>query len=159
MFETRITRLLGIKYPIIQGGMIWLSRAELAAAVSNAGGLGLITSASFATKEEFRGELRKAKGLTDKPLGVNIELGPTTHPVNTEEYIDILIKEWIGIVDTSGRSPEHYLKQLNQGKVKVIHKAPGGVRYAQTAEAIGCDAVSIIGYECGGHPGPDDTSS
>lgn len=159
MFETRITKLLGIEHPIIQGGMIWLSNAELAAAVSNAGGLGIITSASFATKEELREELRKAKSLTDKPLGVNISLGPTTHPVSTEEYIDIVINEGIRIVETSGRSPEPYMKQLKQGKVKVIHKAPGGVRFAQTAELIGCDAVSIIGYECGGHPGPDDTGS
>lgn len=159
MFETRITKLLGIEHPIIQGGMIWLSNAELAAAVSNAGGLGIITSASFATKEELREELRKVKSLTDKPLGVNISLGPTTHPVSTEEYIDIVINEGIRIVETSGRSPEPYMKQLKQGKVKVIHKAPGGVRFAQTAELIGCDAVSIIGYECGGHPGPDDTGS
>lgn len=159
MFETRITKLLGIEHPIIQGGMIWLSKAELAAAVSNAGGLGIITSASFATKEELRDELRKAKSLTDKPLGVNINLGPTTHPVSNEEYIDIVINEGIRIVETSGRSPEPYMKQLKQGKVKVIHKAPGGVKYAQTAELIGCDAVSVIGYECGGHPGPDDTGS
>lgn len=159
MFETRITELLGIKYPIIQGGMIWLSTAELAAAVSNAGGLGIITSASFDTKEELRDELRKAKSLTDKPLGVNISLGPSTHPTNTEEYIDVIINEGINIVETSGRSPEPYMKQLKDGKVTVIHKAPGGVRFAQTAEAAGCDAVAIIGFECGGHPGPDDTSS
>ncbi len=159
MFETRITELLGIKYPIIQGGMVWLSRAELAAAVSNAGGLGIITSASFDTKEELRDELRKAKSLTDKPLGVNISLAPSTHPVKTGEYIEVIINEGINIVETSGRSPEPYIKQLKDGKVTVIHKAPGGVRFAQTAEAIGCDAVAIIGFECGGHPGPDDTSS
>ena len=159
MFETRITELLGIKYPIIQGGMVWLSTAELAAAVSNAGGLGIITSSNLATREELRDELRKAKTMTDKPFAVNINLSPTTHPVSTEEYIDVVIDEGINIVETSGRSPEPYMKQLNQGRVKVIHKAPGGVRFAQTAEEIGCDAVSIIGYECGGHPGPDDTSS
>lgn len=159
MFETRLTELLGIQYPIIQGGMNWLSGAELAAAVSNAGGLGIISTARLATKEELRDEFRKAKSLTDKPLGANINLSPTTHPVSTEEYIDVVIDEGIGIVETSGRSPEPYMKQLKQGKVKVIHKAPGGVRFAETAELIGCDAVSIIGYECGGHPGPDDTSS
>ena len=159
MFETRITELLGIKYPIIQGGMIWLSRAELAAAVSNAGGLGIITSASLANKEELRDELRKAKSLTNKPIGVNIELGPTVRSMDTEEFIDVVIDEGVRIVETSGRSPEPYMKQLKQGKVKVVHKAPGGVRFAQTAEEVGCDAVSIIGYECGGHPGPDDTSS
>ncbi len=159
MFETRLTRLLGIKYPIIQGGMMWLSNAELAAAVSNAGGLGIITTASFASKEELRDELRRAKSLTDKPFGVNINLGPTVRPVNTAHYIDVTIEEGIRIVETSGRSPEAYMEQLKQGEVKVIHKAPGRVKFAQTAEAIGCDAVSIIGFECGGHPGPDDTSS
>lgn len=159
MFETRITKLLGIKYPIIQGGMVGLSRAELAAAVSNAGGLGIITSAQFATKGELRNELRKAKSLTDKPFGVNISLSPATRPVNTEEYIDVVIDEGIRVVETSGRSPESYMKQLKQGSVTVVHKAPGAVRFAQRAEEIGCDAVSIIGYECGGHPGPDDTGS
>ena len=159
MFETRVTKLLGIKYPIIKGGMSWMSTAELAAAVSNAGGLGIITSANFTAKEELRDELRKAKSLTNKPFGVNINLSPTTHPVNTEEYIDTVINEGIDIVETSGYSPEPYMKQLKQGKVKVIHKAPGAVRFAQTAELIGCDAVSIIGYEGGGHIGPDDTGS
>ncbi len=159
MFETRITELLGIKYPIIQGGMIWLSRAELAAAVSDAGGLGIITSANSNTKDELRDELRKAKALTDKPLGVNINLSPTTRPVNIEEYIEVVINEGIRIIETSGRSPESYMKRLKEANVIVLHKAPGAVRFAQTAEEIGCDAVSIIGYECGGHPGPDDTSS
>ena len=159
MFETRITELLGIKYPIIQGGMVWLSRAELAAAVSNAGGLGIITSADFTTKDELREELQKAKSLTDKPFGVNINLAPSTHPVNTEEYIEVVIDEGIRIVETSGRSPEPYMKQLKQGNLVVVHKAPGAVRYAEAVEEIGCDAVSIIGYECGGHPGPDDTGS
>jgi len=159
MFKTRITELLGIKYPIIQGGMVWLSRAELAAAVSNAGGLGIITSSNFASKAALRDELRKTRSLTDKPVGVNINLSPTTHPVNTEEYIEVVIEEGIRIVETSGRSPEPYMKQLKRGNVTVLHKAPGAVRYAQAAEEIGCDAISIIGYECGGHPGPDDTGS
>ena len=159
MFQTRITELLGVKYPIIQGGMVWLARAELAAAVSNAGGLGIITSADWNTKAELRDEIRKVKSLTDKPFGVNINLSPSARPVNNEEYIDVVINEGVGIVETSGRSPELYMKQLKQGNVKVIHKAPGGVRFAETAELVGCDAVSIIGYECGGHPGPDDTSS
>ncbi len=159
MFETRITELLGIKYPIIQGGMAWLSRAELVAAVSNAGGLGIMTSANLATKEELREEIRRTKSLTDKPFGVNINLAPAVRPVNTEEYIEVVIEEGIGIVETSGYSPEPYMKQLKEGKVKVLHKAPGAVRYAEWVENLGCDAVSIIGYECGGHPGPDDTGS
>jgi NAD(P)H-dependent flavin oxidoreductase YrpB (nitropropane dioxygenase family) len=159
MFETRITRLLGIKYPIVQGGMVYLSRPELVAAVSNAGGLGILTSADCDTKERLREELRRTKSLTDKPFGVNINMSPATRPVNTEEYIDITIEEGIRIVETSGRSPEPYMKQLKQGNVIVVHKAPGGVRFAETAEQVGCDAVSIIGAECGGHPGPDDTGS
>jgi len=159
MFQTRITNLLGIRYPIVQGGMVYLSRPELAAAVSNAGGLGIITSAEHRSRDEFREELRRTKSLTDSPFGVNINLAPTTRPVNTEEFIDTLIEEGVRIVETSGRSPEPYMKQLKDGGVKVIHKAPGGVRYAQAAEMFGCDAVSIIGYECGGHPGPDDTGS
>ncbi|MBL7165200.1 MAG: nitronate monooxygenase [Dehalococcoidales bacterium] len=159
MFKTRITELLGIEYPIVQGGMVHLSRAELAAAVSNAGGLGIITSADHATKEGLRDELRRTKSLTDKPFGVNINLSPAARPVDTEEYINVVIEEGVRIVETSGRSPEPYMKQFKQGKVIVIHKAPGGVRFAETAELVGCDAVSIIGYECGGHPGPDDTGS
>jgi NAD(P)H-dependent flavin oxidoreductase YrpB (nitropropane dioxygenase family) len=159
MFKTRITELLGIEYPIVQGGMVYLSRAALAAAVSNAGGLGIITSADHAKKEELRDELRRMKSLTDKPFGVNINLSPAARPVNTEEYIDVVIEEGVRIVETSGRSPEPHMKQFKQGNVIVIHKAPGGVRFAETAELVGCDAVSIIGYECGGHPGPDDTGS
>jgi len=139
--------------------MVWLSRADLAAAVSNAGGLGIITSADWNTKEELRDEIRRVKSLTDKPFGVNINLSPATRPVNTEEYVGVVIDEGVSVVETSGRSPEPYMKQLKQGNVKVIHKAPGGVRFAETAELVGCDAVSIIGYECGGHPGPDDTGS
>jgi len=159
MFKTRITELLGIEYPIVQGGMVHLSRAELVAAVSNAGGLGIITSADHATKEGLRDELRRTKSLTDKPFGVNINLSPAARPVDTEEYINVVIEEGVRIVETSGRSPEPYMKQFKQGNVIVIHKAPGGVRFAETAELVGCDAVSIIGYECGGHPGPDDTGS
>ena len=159
MFETRITKLLGIDYPIIQGGMLLLSNPELASAVSNAGGLGVITASRWATKEALRDDIRKARSLTDKPFGVNINLGPTRHPVNTEDYIDVIIDEGIHIVETSGRSPEPYMKHLKEGRVKVFHKAPGGVRYAQTAEAAGCDAVSIVGYECGGHPGTSEIST
>ena len=159
MFQTRITELLGIKYPIVQGGMVHLARAELVAAVSNAGGLGIVTSADHETSQGLREELRKIKSLTDKPFGVNINLAPAARPVNNEEYIDVLIEEGVRIVETSGRSPEPYMKQLKQGNVIVVHKAPGGVRYADAAELVGCDAVSIIGYECGGHPGPDDTGS
>jgi nitronate monooxygenase len=138
---------------------MWLSRAELAAAVSDAGGLGIITSASFASKEALREEIQKAKSLTDKPFGVNISLGPSRRPINNKEYIDVIIDEGVGIVETSGRSPEAYMPQLKEGKIKVIHKAPGAVRFAESAELAGCDAVSVIGGESGGNPGPDDVST
>ena len=143
----------------MQGGMAWLSTAELAAAVSNAGGLGVFTAANFTTKEELRDEIRKTKSLTDKPFAVNVTFGPTRRPVSTEEYLDVAIGEGLDIVETSGQSPEPYMKQLKQAGIKVIHKAPGAVRFARTAEEVGCDAVSIIGYECGGRLGPDETSS
>jgi len=159
MFETKITKLFGIKYPIIQGGMVHLSRAELTAAVSNAGGLGIVASVNYASTDEFRKELKRIKKMTDKPFGVNINLSPAVRPVNNEQYISVLIDEGVRIVETSGRSPVNLMKQLKEGGVKVIHKAPGGVRFAKTAEEIGCDAVAIIGYECGGHPGPDDVGS
>jgi len=151
--------MFGIKYPIIQGGMVHLSREQLTAAVSDAGGLGILASVNFATKEDFRAALKRVKKLTDKPFGVNINLSPSTRPVNNEEYISILIDEGVKIVETSGRSPVNLMKQLKDGGVKVIHKAPGGVRFAKTAEEIGCDAVAVIGYECGGHPGPDDVGT
>jgi len=105
MFKTRITELLGIEYPIVQGGMVHLSRAELVAAVSHAGGLGILPPADHATKEGLRDELRRTKSLTDKPFGVNINLSPAARPVNTEEYIDVVIEEGVRIVETSGRSP------------------------------------------------------
>jgi len=159
MFTTRLTRLLGIEYPIIQGGMNRISRAELAAAVSNAGGLGILYSANLDTEEKLREEIRRTRSLTDKPFGVNINLFPAARPVDTERYIDIAIDEGVGIVETAGRSPDRYMERLKQGGVKVIHKAPGAVKFARRAEKIGCDAVCIVGYESGGSPGFDDTSS
>jgi nitronate monooxygenase len=158
MFKTRVTELFGIQHPIIQGGMQWLARAELVAAVSNAGALGIITSATFPTAQEFREELRKAKSLTDKPFGVNINLFPTMRPVNLEEYIDVLIEEGVKIVETAGRSPEPYMNRLKEGGVKVMHKVTA-VRFARTAERVGCDAVIIDGFECAGHPGEEDVTS
>ncbi len=159
MFTTKITKMFGIKYPIIQGGMVHLSREELTAAVSNAGGLGIMASVNYSTGDEFRAALLRVKEQTDKPFGVNINLAPSTRPVDNAEYISILIDEGVNIVETSGRSPVDLMKQLKDGGVKVIHKVPGGVRFARTAEEIGCDAVAVIGYECGGHPGPDDVGT
>jgi len=157
MFSTRITKLFGIKYPIIQGGMQWVSRAELAAAVSNAGGLGILSALTF-SPEELRLEIRKMRELTDKPFGVNLTLLPALRPVKYEEYIEVILQEGVGIVETAGRNPEPYMKLFWEGAVKVIHKCTA-VRFARTAERVGCSAVSIDGFECAGHPGEEDVTS
>jgi len=158
MFKTRITELFGIKYPIIAGGMHLLSRAELVAAVSNAGGLGILASTTFESKEELREEVRKTKTLTDKPFGVNLNLFPMMRPRSVEEDIDLFIDEGVEIVESSGASPEPYVPQLKGTGVKIIHKVPA-VRFARKAESVGVDAVTIVGFECAGHPGTDDVTS
>ncbi len=158
MFKTRITELFGIKYPIIQGGMMWISRAELVAAVSNAGGLGILTAFTFPTPEALAAEIKKTRALTDKPFGVNITLLPTLRPVDIDGYLDTVIKSGIKIVETAGRSPEPYMERLKAAGVKVIHKCTA-VRFARTTQQIGCDAVSIDGFECAGHPGEEDVTS
>jgi NAD(P)H-dependent flavin oxidoreductase YrpB (nitropropane dioxygenase family) len=159
MFKTRITEMLGIEYPIIQGGMQWLSKAELASAVSEAGGLGLITAGSFPDPEELRDELRKARSLTKKPIGVNISMLPVLMEGDiTKRYVNVVVEEKIPVVETSGRNPEALVPALKEGGVKLIHKVPA-VRFARKAEAVGADAVTIVGFECGGHPGMDDVTS
>jgi len=158
MFKTKITEALGIKYPIIQGGMMWISKAELVSAVSNAGGLGIITALSFDKPEKLAEEIDRCKKMTDKPFGVNITFLPTLRPVNYEAYIDVIIEKGIKIMETAGRNPEPYMKKLKDAGIKVIHKCTS-VRHAKKAEAIGCDFVSIDGFECAGHPGEDDITS
>jgi NAD(P)H-dependent flavin oxidoreductase YrpB (nitropropane dioxygenase family) len=158
MFNTRITELFGIKYPIIQGGMMWISRAELVAAVSNAGGLGIIAAFTFPTPQELADEIKKTRGLTDKAFGVNITLLPTLRPVDIDGYFSAVIDAGIKIVETAGRSPEAYMERLKAAGIKVIHKGTA-VRFARTAQRIGCDAVSIDGFECAGHPGEEDVTS
>jgi len=158
LFKTRITELFGIKYPIIAGGMHLLSRAELVAAVSNAGGLGILASTTFQTKEELREEIRKTKSLTDKPFGVNLNLFPMMRQRSVEEDIDVFIDEDVEIVESSGASPEPYVPRLKEAGVKIIHKVPA-VRFARKAESVGVDAVAIVGFECAGHPGMDDVTS
>lgn len=158
MFKTWVTETLGVKYPIIQGGMQWLSTAELASAVSNAGGLGIIASNSFSTAEELRQEIRKMKALTDKPFAVNITLMPRKVQVNWEEFIVVAIEEGVSIFETSGRSPEPYMGLFKQAKARVLHKA-ARIMDARTAEQVGADAVTILGFEGGGHPGPDEVAS
>jgi len=158
MFETRITKLFNIEYPIICGGMYWLGRAELAAAVANAGGLCFITAATFPEVEDLRAEIRKARDLTDKPIGLNINLFPAARPQPIEEWVRVAVEEKIPVVETSGRSPEPIVGALHEGGVKILHKVPG-VRYARTAERTGCDAVCVVGFECGGHPGMDEVTT
>ncbi|MBT9148750.1 MAG: NAD(P)H-dependent flavin oxidoreductase [Dehalococcoidia bacterium] len=158
MFQTRLTQLLGIEYPIIQGGMQWISRSELVGAVSNAGGLGILSALTFASPADLAAEIRKTRGITDKPFGVNLTMLPTLHPVDIDSYIDVIVNEGVQIVETAGRNPEQYMGRLKAGGIKVIHKCVA-VRFARTAERIGCDVVSIDGYECAGHPGEEDVTS
>ena len=158
MFKTRITQLFGIKYPIIAGGMHLLSRAELVAAVSNAGGLGILASTTFETKEELQEEIRKTKTLTNKPFGVNLNLFPMMRPRSVEEDIGIFVDEGVEVVESSGASPEPYVPRLKEAGIKIIHKVPA-VRFARKAESAGVDAVTIVGFECAGHPGMDDVTS
>lgn len=158
-FKTKLTEMLGIEYPILQGGMQWLARAEFVAAVSEAGCLGFITAASFPSKQELRDEIRKAKNLTDKPFGVNVSMLPGLAAGDmTDQYFEVIIDEKIPVVETSGRSPEPYIPPLKKAGVKLIHKVPA-VRFAQKAQSVGADAVTIVGFECAGHPGMDDVTT
>jgi nitronate monooxygenase len=158
VFKTRVTEMFGIEHPIIQGALLWLSRAELVAAVSNAGGLGIIAALTFPTAKELREEIRKTKSMTDKPFAVNITILPTIRPVNYEQYIDAAIDEGVNIIETAGRSPEQYMKRLKDAKVKVMHKV-ARVKDAKAAERLGVDAVTIVGFEAAGHPGMDNVTS
>jgi nitronate monooxygenase len=159
VFQTRITEMFGIRYPIICGGMFWVGRAELVAAVANAGGLGFMVGATFGENlDALRAEIRKARDLTDGPIGLNINLFPAVHRQPIEEWVQIAVEEKIPVVETSGRSPEGIVQTLHEGGVKIMHKV-AGPRYARTAERLGCDAVCIVGYECGGHPGLDMVTS
>lgn len=158
MFRTRITEMLGIEYPIVQGAMHWLSRAELVAAVSNAGGLGILSSLTLPTAAELKEEIRKTKSLTDKPFAVNVTLLPTLQPVNYEEYMKTAIDEGIEIIETAGRNPRGYMPLLKEAGVKVLHKV-ARIRDVKTAEKVGVDAVTIVGFQEGGNPGMDDVPS
>ena len=153
--ETRITELFAIRLPIIQGGMHYVGFAELASAVSNAGGLGIITGLTQKTPELLAREIARCRNLTDQPFGVNLTFLPTFSPPPYAEYIGAIVEGGVRIVETAGRSPEEHLPALKAAGVKVIHKCTS-VRHALKAERIGCDAVSVDGFECGGHPGEDD---
>jgi nitronate monooxygenase len=157
--KNRLCRLLGIEIPIVQGAMQWLSVPELAAEVSNAGGLGIITAATFPEEGELARQIRRMKQMTDKPFAVNISLLPGR--ANTEKanaYIDAVIAEGAPIVETSGRNPEDLIDRLKSNGIVVMHKVPS-VRFAQKAEQIGVDAVTVVSYESGGHPGMGEATS
>ena len=153
--RTRITELFGIRHPIIQGGMHHVGYAELAAAVSNAGGLGIITGLTQRTPELLAREIARCREMTDQPFGVNLTFLPTFTAPPYPEYIAAIADGGVRIVETAGRSPEAHMPALKDAGIKVIHKCTS-VRHSLKAEKIGCDAVSVDGFECGGHPGEDD---
>ena len=153
--KTRITELFDIEHPIIQGGMHYVGFAELAAAVSNAGGLGIITGLTQKTPELLAAEIARCREMTDKPFGVNITFLPTVTSPDYPGYVRAIIEGGVKIVETAGRNPQQVLPALQGAGVKVIHKCTS-VRHALKAQKIGCDAVSVDGFECGGHPGEDD---
>ena len=153
--KTRITELFGIEHPVIQGGMHHVGFAEMAAAVSNAGGLGIITGLTQKSPEDLANEIAKCNDMTDKPFGVNLTFLPGFANPDYPGYIEAIIAGNVRIVETAGRSPEQYMPLMKEAGIKVIHKCTS-VRHSLKAERIGCDAVSVDGFECGGHPGEDD---
>jgi len=153
--KTQITEMFGIEHPIIQGGMHFVGLAEMAAAVSNAGGLGIITGLTQPTPDDLAKEIARCKEMTDKPIGVNLTFLPGFASPDYPGYIKAIVEGGVKIVETAGRSPESYMPELKAHDIKVIHKCTS-VRHSLKAEKIGCDAVSVDGFECGGHPGEDD---
>ena len=158
MFKTRFTELMGIKYPIMQGAMMWITRAELVSAVANAGCLGTLTALTFDTQDGLKAEIKKIRSLTQAPFAVNLTFLPTFKQINYDAYIDTIISEGIPIVETAGNNPEQYISRLKSAGIKLIHKCTS-LTHAQKAVDLGCDVISIDGYECAGHPGEDDVTS
>jgi NADH:quinone reductase (non-electrogenic) len=153
--RTKITELLGIRYPIIQGGMQWVGTAELASAVSNAGGLGILTALTQPTPEDLRNEIARCRTMTDQPFGVNLTILPTITPPPYAEYLKVIIESGIRIVETAGNNPKEFIGRLKERGIRIVHKCTS-VRHALSAERAGVDVVSIDGFECAGHPGEDD---
>jgi NAD(P)H-dependent flavin oxidoreductase YrpB (nitropropane dioxygenase family) len=153
--KTAITEMFGIQHPIIQGGMHYVGFAEMAAAVSNAGGLGIITGLTQKTPADLANEIARCKDMTDKPFGVNVTFLPTVNAPDYPGIIKVIIDGGVKVVETAGNNPAQVLPYLKDAGVKVIHKCTS-VRHSLKAQAIGCDAVSVDGFECGGHPGEDD---
>lgn len=155
MIKTRITEKLGIRIPIIQGGMQWVGRAELAAAVSNAGALGILTALTQPTPESLAREIERCRSLTDQPFGVNLTILPTVSPPPYAEYVSVIVESGVRIVETAGNSPRDYVARFKSAGITIIHKCTT-VRHALSAQRNGVDVVSIDGFECAGHPGEDD---
>jgi nitronate monooxygenase len=155
MLKTRFTEAFGVEYPIAQGGMQWVGKAQLVAAVANAGALGFITALTQPTPEELANEIRRTRDLTDKPFGVNLTILPTINPPPYAEYRRAIIEGGVKIVETAGYKPQEHIDDFKAHGVKVIHKCTA-VRHALSAERMGADAISIDGFECAGHPGEDD---
>lgn len=155
--KTRITELLGIRYPIIQGGMMWVGRAEMAAAVSNAGGLGILTALTQPTPAALVEEIARCRTLTELPFGVNLTLLPSINPPPYDQYLDAIIASGVKVLETAGNNPGEIIARAKAAGLVVIHKCVA-VRHALKAQSLGVDAVSIDGFECAGHPGEDDVS-
>ena len=155
--KTRITQLLGIRYPIIQGGMQWVGTAELASAVSNAGGLGVLTALTQPTPEALAREIARCREMTDQPFGVNLTILPSAKPPPYEAYLDAAIDSGVRVLETAGNSPVAFIEKAKRGHMRIVHKCTS-VRHALSAERNGVDAVSIDGFECAGHPGEDDVA-
>lgn len=155
MLATRFTEMFGVRHPITQGGMQWVGRAELVAAVANAGALGFITALTQPTPEGLVTEIRRCRDLTDQPFGVNLTILPSINPPPYDEYRQAIVESGVKVVETAGSNPEPHLPLFHEHGVRVIHKCTS-VRHAVKAQAIGVDVISIDGFECAGHPGEDD---
>lgn len=153
--RTRVTELLQIEHPIVQGGMMWVGRAELAAAVSNAGGLGVLTALTQPTPDDLKREIDRCRSMTDKPFGVNLTILPSVSPPPYAEYRRAIIDSGIRIVETAGYRPQEHVDEFKAHGITVLHKCTA-VRHALSAERMGVDIISIDGFECAGHPGEDD---
>lgn len=153
--KTRVTEQLGIRYPILQGGMQWVGKAELASAVSNAGGLGIVTALTQPTPEDLAREIARTRALTDRPFGVNLTILPTINPPPYSDYLQAIIDGGVKIVETAGNSPKEFIGRMKDHGITIVHKCTT-VRHALSAERNGVDIVSIDGFECAGHPGEDD---
>ncbi len=156
--KTRITEMLGIEHPIVQGGMQWVGRAELTSAVSNAGALGILTALTQPSPDALAQEIERCRQMTDRPFAVNLTILPTIKEVPYEAYLQAIIDSGVRIVETAGSNPEPWLPTLKEAGITVIHKCTS-IRHALKAERIGCDIISMDGFECAGHPGEDDVTN